>query len=96
MNFGVGLMKLATYKRCALLAVLGLISTSQVYAQEGSGSSMSAGGVLTIDAFVIQGNVEKPQVQYFISREKIRDVTPLDLKESFLDKIVQAVEKEPF
>lgn len=45
---------------------------------------------------VIKGNVEKPQVQYVISREKLRDEPPLDLKESFLDRVVKAAEKEPF
>ncbi len=80
--------------------ILGLaLTSSPAWAQDKGGQasgSVSRGGVLTIEALVIQGNVEKPQIQYIISREKIRDVTPLDLKESFLHKIVDAVEKEPF
>lgn len=82
--------------------ILLVVATSGVaVAQESAGSGENAGGrmaggVLTIDTFVIQGNVEKPQVQYVISRQKIRDVNPLDLKESFLHKIVKAVENEPF
>lgn len=82
-----------------LIVSLALGATPALAQESGgasAGGSVSRSGVLTIEALVIQGNVEKPQVQYFISREKIRDVTPLDLKESFLSKIVEAVEKEPF
>lgn len=72
-----------------------LLGSSSAFAQSGG-----SGDVRQIKydfaPIIIKGNVEKPQVQYFISREKIRDVTPLDFKESFLDRILKAVEKEPF
>lgn len=86
-----------------LIAILGLglfaAAPASVSAQDGQGSA-GRGEVRQIKydfaPIIIKGAVEKPQVQYFISREKIRDVTPLDLKESFLNRILKAVEKEPF
>ena len=48
------------------------------------------------EAIVIQGNVEKPQVQYVMSREKLQQATGLEKKESFLDRITKAVKEEPF
>ena len=84
--------------RAKLLALplfgLLLISSTSAFAQQGSGEVRKI--KYDFEPVVISGNVEKPQVQYFISREKIRDVTPLDLKESFLDRILKAVEKNPF
>ena len=82
--------------RSYIVAVLALSTfvAAPVMAQSGGGEVKKI--KYDFAPVVISGNVEKPQVQYFISREKIRDVTPLDLKESFLDRILKAVEKEPF
>ena len=82
-----------------IVFVMLMASTQGAWAQDSS-SGASAGQIkkvkLDLDELVYTGNVEKPQVQYSLSREKIRDITPLDLEESFLGKVVKAVEKKPF
>lgn len=44
----------------------------------------------------IVGEVQKPDVTVVISRENLNKAYELDLEESFLQKIVDAVESEPF
>ncbi len=42
------------------------------------------------------GQVHKPEVGYIITRQEQEDLETLQLKESFLPKIVRSVEKRPF
>ncbi len=42
------------------------------------------------------GTVHKPEVGYIITRQEQEDLETLQLKESFLPKIVKSVEKRPF
>jgi len=42
------------------------------------------------------GAVHKPEVGYIITRQEQEDLETLQLKESFLPKIVKSVEKQPF
>ena len=87
-------------KKAGILTLAGLLlplmGSGSVLAQDGSSRRVRKIELNLDGDFVITGNVEKPQVQYFIGREKIRDATPLDLEESFVKEIVKAVEKEPF
>jgi hypothetical protein len=48
------------------------------------------------DEFVVEGEVQKPEVAVFISRQNLNKAYELELKESFLPKIVESVEKDPF
>ncbi len=48
------------------------------------------------EAGEVIGNVQKPDVTVVISRENLNKAYELDLEESFLQKIVDAVESEPF
>ena len=48
------------------------------------------------DDFVIVGEVQKPEVTVVISRENLNKSYQLELKESFLPKIIEAVKKAPF
>lgn len=48
------------------------------------------------DELVIVGEVQKPEVTVVISRENLNKAYELELKESFLPKIVESVEKPPF
>ena len=48
------------------------------------------------DDLVIVGEVQKPEVTVVISRENLNKKFELELKESFLPKIVDAVKKPPF
>lgn len=42
------------------------------------------------------GTVHKPEVVYVITRQEQEDLETLQLKESFIPKIVKSVEKKPF
>ncbi len=45
---------------------------------------------------VVEGYVHKPEVGYIITRQELEDLETLQLKESFIPKIVKSVEKTPF
>jgi hypothetical protein len=51
---------------------------------------------MTFEEFVIEGEVLKPDVTVVISRENLNKSYNLELMESFLDKIVEALERAPF
>jgi hypothetical protein len=48
------------------------------------------------EADVVEGYVHKPEVGYIITRQEQEDLETLQLKESFIPKIVKSVEKAPF
>jgi len=48
------------------------------------------------EAIEIEGEVQLPSVQIFISRQNLNSDYELELEESFLPKIVESVEKKPF
>lgn len=68
----------------ALLAAL-LVSSKPAYAQ----------GIVFTDQKVIS-KVQKPEVAFIFSRQNLAPKYDLELKESFLPKVVQAVETKPF
>ncbi len=45
---------------------------------------------------LVEGYVHKPEVGYIITRQEQEDLETLQLKESFLPKIIKSVEKKPF
>jgi hypothetical protein len=45
---------------------------------------------------VIVGKVHKPEVMMVITRQNLEGTYSLELRESFLPKIVRSVEQEPF
>jgi hypothetical protein len=47
-------------------------------------------------AFVIKGKVQKPQVVVVVRRQTLDQGIDLELKESFLHKIVDVTEEPPF
>jgi len=51
---------------------------------------------LVFEETVIEGEVRKPEVTVFISRENLNDRYQLQLQESFLPKIIESVEHPPF
>jgi hypothetical protein len=44
----------------------------------------------------VEGQVQKPQVTYIVTRQDVEDEESLDLSKSFIPRIVASVEKEPF
>jgi len=60
-------------------------------------SSAFAGKKLVFkDEFVVEGEVQKPDVAVFISRQNLNEGYELQLKESFLPKIIESVSQPPF
>lgn len=52
--------------------------------------------VLLLEEEVIKGEVQKPTVTLFVSRQNINTDATLELRESFVPRIVESVEKQPF
>lgn len=48
------------------------------------------------DLFVIKGEVQKPEVVVWISRENLNKGFEVILRESFVDKIVESLYETPF
>lgn len=55
-----------------------------------------AGDGFTFKETVVVGKVQKPEIQILITKQNLTPKYELELKESFLPKIVQAVEGKPF
>ncbi len=51
---------------------------------------------LVIEETVIEGKVQKPEITIFITRQNLETDFSLVLKESFIPKIIESVEKKPF
>jgi predicted NACHT family NTPase len=52
--------------------------------------------VLLLEEEVIKGEVQKPTVTLFVSRQNINTDATLELRESFVPRIIESVEKKPF
>ena len=48
------------------------------------------------DVEEIVGEVQKPEIEVLISRQNLNSSYTLELRESFLQKIVESVEQTPF
>jgi hypothetical protein len=51
---------------------------------------------VTYEEIVIQGEIKKPEITIFITRQNLATDYSLELRESFVPKIVESVEKKPF
>jgi hypothetical protein len=51
--------------------------------------------VIRLEAIKVEGRIQKPQAFYILQRSNL-NFEGLELKRSFLPKIVKSVEKEPF
>ena len=59
-------------------------------------SASAQGRRLVIEETVIEGKVQKPEITIFITRQNLDTGYSLVLRESFIPKIIQSVEKKPF
>ena len=59
-------------------------------------SETASAARLVFDVVEIEGEVQRPQVSVFITRQNLNDPYDLELKESFLPKIVEALDDDPF
>jgi hypothetical protein len=61
-----------------------------------SGLAWSQTRRLVFEETEIEGKVQKPEITIFITRQNLHTDYQLDLRESFIPKIVESVEKKPF
>ena len=59
-------------------------------------SALAQGRRIVIEETVIEGKVQKPEITIFISRQNLDTDYNLVLRESFIPKIVQSLEKKQF
>jgi hypothetical protein len=62
----------------------------------GSVAAAQSRTVLLLEEEVIKGEVQKPTVTLFVSRQNINTDATLELRESFVPRIIESVEKKPF
>jgi hypothetical protein len=79
-------------KYSAWVAIVLLIAPLTTSAQDADDGGYSFDDEET----VIYGEVQKPEITVTISRENLNKSYQLELKESFLPKIVESVEHAPF
>ncbi|MFZ5475776.1 MAG: hypothetical protein ACOZNI_03280 [Myxococcota bacterium] len=58
------------------------------------GAAFAAG--LKFEAEDIKGKIQKPEIQILISKQNLTPKYELELRESFLPKVIEAVEHKPF
>jgi len=61
-----------------------------------AGAANAQGRRLVFEETVIEGEVQKPEITIFITRQNLGTEYVLELKESFIPKIIKSVEKKPF
>lgn len=74
------------------LALLILISAVPALAQD-SGTKKKK--VIRLDALTVEGKIQKPQAFYILQRSNL-NFGDLSHPESFVPKVVQTVDKQPF
>ena len=52
--------------------------------------------VVLLEAEEVIGTVQKPEIELFLARQNLNSHDRLELRESFLPKIIESVETNPF
>ncbi len=52
--------------------------------------------VIRVEAEKVKGDIQKPDLTAYISRQNLRADEGLELRDSFLPRIIESVEKKPF
>jgi len=86
----MGLMKQISFCMLAI-GTVGLVGTQEADAQN-SGRKK----VIRLEAEDVKGTVQKPELEIFMSRQNLRADEGLELRDSFLPRIIESVEKKPF
>ena len=74
-----------------LLVKLALLLAVLLVAQ----NAMAQRKVIRLDAIKVEGRIQKPQAFYILQRSNL-NFEGLNLKQSFIPKIVKSVEEHPF
>lgn len=80
-----------------LLAIMGAYALIFAVLIGVLGSSAEAGKrkVIRLEAIKVEGRIQKPQAFYILQRSNL-NFESLELKQSFIPKIIESVEKDPF
>lgn len=76
--------------------LLGALGISLMMALTIGSTAHAQGRRLVFEETIIEGKVQKPEITIFITRQNLGTEYVLELKESFIPKIVKSVEKKPF
>ena len=63
---------------------------------EADAQSRGGRNVVRLAGEDVKGSVQKPELQIFMGRQNLSANEQLDLRESFLPRIIESVEKKPF
>jgi hypothetical protein len=79
------------------LALLVMIAAAPALAQDTGASSQGTKKkkVIRLDALTVEGKIQKPQAFYILQRSNL-NFEDLNKPESFVPKVVQSVDKQPF
>ncbi|XXF79796.1 hypothetical protein P2318_08555 [Myxococcaceae bacterium GXIMD 01537] len=87
--------------RSAVLPLL-LLAATPALAQDGANAASQPRPaepkkkkVIRLDALTVEGRIQKPQAFYILQRSNL-NFDDLNRPESFVPKVVQSVDKEPF
>lgn len=80
-------------KRVRRLATMALVAIGALVMW--GGEAMAQTGVITLEESVVKGRIQKPEAFYILQHAQL-DYETLDTKPSFLEKIEESVEEEPF
>lgn len=80
-----------TLKICAAFLICGILVPNPADAQ-----SRRRKTVVRLAGEDVKGSVQKPDLQIFMGRQNLSANAKLDLRESFLPRIIESVEKKPF
>lgn len=72
-----------------ILFVLGLLTAL-------AGLAHAQSRRLVLDDFEVKGKVQKPEITIYVTRQNLNPEYDLELRESFIPKIVESVEEKPF
>ena len=71
-----------------IAAVIGLSMLSSVALGQGK-------NVIRLEAIKVEGRIQKPQAFYILQRSTL-NFESLELKQSFIPKVLKSIDKEPF
>lgn len=79
----------------ALFLALGLVASPMTAAHAQSTQKTRRPRIIQLEEIVIEGRVQKPNAFYILNRSNL-GYEVLELRTSFLRKVVRSVQKEPF
>ena len=82
-------------KVLAWLGAGGLIVASLLAFQNEAIAQSSGRRVIRLEAIKVEGRIQKPQAFYILQRSNL-NFEGLELRQSFIPKIIESVSKDPF